>query len=221
MTTGVTGRTELWRAGAVLIKDRPWFQGFDGPPAIVRHLFGYGPDTFYYVYPLEASPANNAVSYENAHNLWENAAVETGVIGALFLLLSAAVPGLGGAYLTLTRWRAWPMAYRMLAVALVASIAGRTVEQMSGWSHISDAVIAWPMIGALIALPGVAAGRSPSSLPAASRARTPWKAACLLIAGALIVTTGVVTVVHTWSNVVGQFEGAASANAGSTAGGCN
>ena len=143
LTGDASGRRDIWKASAGLLQNRPWFEDQAGSSTLVRHLFGYGPDLFLYVYPLEAllTHSEKIRLVKDAHNLWVNAAVETGVISALFLLLSAGIPGLGGAYSILSRWRQWPLAYRLLAIALVGSIAGHAVEQLAGVSQVSDAII--------------------------------------------------------------------------------
>jgi hypothetical protein len=117
--------------------------------------------------------------------------VETGVISALFLLLSAGIPGLGGAYFILFRWRQCPLAYRLLAIALVASIAGHVVEQLVGVSQVSDAIISWALVGLLISLPRVVAGQAPAPLPTQASAPVGLRTVVAMLAAVVIFATAV------------------------------
>jgi hypothetical protein len=211
----VSGRKDIWKASAHLIQDRPWFDDQVGSSTVVRHLFGYGPDLFLYVYPLEAllTHSEKIRLVKDAHNLWVNAAVETGVISALFLLLSAAIPGLGGAYFIIFRWRQWPLAYRLLAIALVASIAGHAVEQLVGVSQVSDAIISWALVGLLVALPRVVEGQAPAPLPTQALAPMALKTTVAAVATIVVLASVVTGWTHTMGIVVGSRDAAVSLSA--------
>ena len=201
---GVSGRIKIWQTSAGIIASRPWFEGDDGGPTVLRHLFGYGPDTFLYVYPLEMEPSQSSSIglVKDGHNQWVHAAVELGIVGAVLLLAVAALPLLAGTHLLLFRSRSWAPTYRLIAAALLAALAGRGVEQLSGIAQISDAlprIIAWRD------------GPQPATRPAlagpALRAMSGGAAAII------VISIGSLTLVHTWSNVLGARDAALSATA--------
>ena len=212
----VSKRRTIWATSFELLAERPWFEFDDGATPVLRHLFGYGPDTFVYVYSLEAEPSSDPAIrlVKDGHNLWLHNAVEIGVIGALLLLAAYAIPVLMGAYLLLFRYRDWPVAYRVLAAALVAGIAGRGVEQLAGVAQTSDSLLAWALIALLVALPS-ASGASPRPEPAQapSQPRAVAGMAVLLVSMAVVAATASLTWVHTNDNLRGARDAALSVTA--------
>ena len=185
---GLTGRTAIWDTSVQLIADRPWFAFEDGRPAIIKHLLGYGPDTFIYVYPLRDDPIDVGTLdlIGDGHNQWLHAAVEMGIPAAL-ALLAVTVIALGtGIRYALGRAASWSTSYRLVLVAVVAGIAGRTVEQLFGVSQVSDSLYFWMLAGMLVALPSVAAGRAVPAVDAAS-VSLPIRTAAGVACGALAV----------------------------------
>ena len=102
----------------------------------------------------------------------------------------------------------------MLAAALIASLAGRGVEQLAGVSQTADSLLSWSLIGLLVALPSVL---SPSTEPRAARA--PRDGTAITRAPAIIVAAMVaaailgLTWVHTNDSLRGARDAALSVTA--------
>jgi O-antigen ligase/tetratricopeptide (TPR) repeat protein len=210
----VSGRTSIWSVSGDLITNRPWFEHEDGAPSLVRHLFGYGPDSFLFVYPLQAdlNTGNTIKIVKDAHNLWVHTAVEIGVLGALFLLAVSAVAVLVGAHHVVFRWRDWPTQYRLLAAALVAIAAGRGVEQLVGVAQISDAMLSWSLLALLVALPRVVESPAPESL-GAGPSPIALRTITVSIAASMIAIVAMFTISHNWDNALSARDAALSSTA--------
>jgi O-antigen ligase len=136
-------RLDIWAPALSLIPKRP--------------LLGCGPDVlqfcYYPVYPtaLRHIEAPNAVP-DRTHNMFLDAAVETGLLGlAAFLAL------LGVTALTLWRLtrRAADPRHRLLAAALLAALAGHLVEGFFGIPIVATQLLTWciaGMAGAMVAM---------------------------------------------------------------------
>jgi tetratricopeptide (TPR) repeat protein len=113
---------------------------------IARHpLLGCGPDAlqfcYYPVYPtaLRHIEAPNAVP-DRTHNMFLDAAVETGLLGLAALL----------ALLTTTAWTLWRLvarsadpARRALAAALLAALLGHVAEGVVGIAIVATSLLIW------------------------------------------------------------------------------
>ena len=75
---GLSFRTDIWKASAKLVIDRPWFEYEGLSNEYLRPLVGYGPEMFKYTFPLE-SPLGGLLSH--AHNFILHHFVEQGVLG--------------------------------------------------------------------------------------------------------------------------------------------
>lgn len=209
----VSKRRTIWETSLELVGARPWFEFESGASPILRHLFGYGPDSFVYVYSLEAEADSGTTIklVKDGHNLWLHNAVEIGVIGALLLLAAYAIPVLLGAYLLLFRYRDFPLSYRLLTAALIASIAGRGVEQLAGVTQTADSLLSWVLIGLLVALPSVV-GRSTATVAErplrenGNMTRIP----VVMFASVVLAATVGLTWVHTNDNLLGARDAALS-----------
>ena len=155
------GSGQSWESSLELAMSRPWFAFEDGGPAAARHLLGYGPDAFVYVYPLGGQPelpqdpdqAQVVVLTQDGPNQYVHAAVEQGLLGLLAALAVAVVPLAAGGWALARRSAGYPWEVRLLLAALLASITGWTVVQLSGVTQLSDSLIGWAVLGLLVALP--------------------------------------------------------------------
>ncbi len=150
----VERRLQIWSASRELVIDRPAVPGTSGADtAISRHLFGYGPDQFRYVFGLTAESDTFYSTVSEAHNDLIHRLVETGWLGLLAfgsILLSVL--------LILVRFvvrsrRSGDAIMALLAAALMAGFAGRFIELQFGVARNSDLVIFWIMAGAVAAMP--------------------------------------------------------------------
>ena len=157
-TGGLSGRVDIWGSALELTAERPWPALEDrdgGGPVVVRHLLGYGPDTFLYTYPLreEPAPQEEVLLTKDGHNQHLHAIVELGLLGLIVTLAVTIVPLAAGAYLLVSRADQYSWEMRLLLVAVLAALVGRAVEQLVGVAQLSDALLHWALLGLLVALP--------------------------------------------------------------------
>jgi O-antigen ligase len=150
----ISTRLQTWRAAEELIVHRPNAPGGAGSNSrIIRDLFGYGPDQFKYTMPLTAdNEAFRRITAE-AHNDLINRAVEVGALG-----LGAFLAVIATALITLVSTlrkarRTGNLVFALVATAMVASIAGRMVEQQVGIARNADLILFWVLLGVIVNLP--------------------------------------------------------------------
>ena len=168
-------RILLWKVAAQIAMHRPWFQPKESPLPLSLHLFGYGPEFFQYVFPLlhpeELSHLNTVAVYygvNEAHNYTLNLWVELGLIGlsTYFVLFGAVV--LIGIRMILDKQKTTQIDQRIAVAAVLAVVAGRSVEQLAGISHLSDAALLWTLLAVVAATPALnheTSPEKPSSWP--------------------------------------------------------
>lgn len=161
--TSMETRLLVWEGSAQLALRRPGVQAGDWPVPVLLHLFGYGPEFFQYLFPLirpqELGILNiGGVYYQwtAAHNGMLNRWVELGIFGLvshLVLLGTAAVVGIR----QIRDNRTTTYRNQKLAMAAVlASLAGRSVEQLVGIAHISDEALFWILLALVVSVAAVA-----------------------------------------------------------------
>ena len=158
---GLSGRKQIWEHSWDLVTGRPWF-GFDDLSfSYLRPLIGYGPEQFRATYllvspPLPAtnfSPNFLPLEVAHAHNIFLHQAVETGFLGLLASGgIYVAVFALG-ALIWLRHGGSLPVVHKLVLAGLLATLAGRLVEQMVGVGRVSDIMVFWVLLAALAALP--------------------------------------------------------------------
>jgi len=163
--TSMETRLLLWKGAVQMALHRPWFQPEDRPLPLFLHLFGYGPEFFQYLFPLihprELSHLNMSHVYYRvleAHNNTLNRWVELGFFGlASHLVLLGAVAAIG-IRVILDKGTTTQVNQRLAMAAVLASVAGRTVEQLAGIPHLSDEALFWTLLAVVAALPKLAYG---------------------------------------------------------------
>ena len=202
---GLTGRRQIWETSIEIALSRPWFAfeegegGPDGRPVVLRHLLGYGPDSFPYVLPLrQIPPVSEPVRLNrHAHNQHLNMLVEQGIFGFLVSLGMTAVPLLSGGYVLVRRAAAYPWRTRLLLLGVLSALAGRAVEQLVGVDMLADTMLSWALLGLLVGLPVGTRPTAPAALPArAVRLRlrlavAPVAAAALVLLAALTMAQAI------------------------------
>ncbi len=150
-----TDRMEIWRASAKLLAERPRIPIEDDPLYFSRHLVGYGPDLYGFVYPLTAPTkwlALKRLAY-SAHNHLIHAAVELGALGLLSQLALFGALFASAVMLLLKNRCAYSNEHRVALLAILAAISGRFVEQLVGIAHVSDLTLFWALLAVFVALP--------------------------------------------------------------------
>jgi O-antigen ligase/Flp pilus assembly protein TadD len=152
--SGLSGRLSIWSASLSLVQERPWFDDEDGQKGILSTLFGYGPDSFQYVFPLRRdTPEIETITFtKDGHNQHVHALVELGLFGLLATLSVTLLPVVLGGWWLLRRSGANSWKLQLIASAVVAALAGRLVEQLFGVPRLSDTVLSWALLGLLVAL---------------------------------------------------------------------
>lgn len=194
---GISGRLDIWRDSLDISLNRPWFAPDQASPvAVAIHTFGYGPDSFVYVYPLGDThePSDSLVLTKSAHNWFVQAWVELGLLGLLLSSAVLLVPLATGGWLLVRGSRLVDWRQRLLLAALLAALAGRAVEQMGGVTQVSDALAHWTILGLLIAI-GAPNIRSRMPTP-----RVPFPAIALAVTVGLVGTGLLASVV--WASAV-------------------
>ena len=152
LAQGLSFHTDIWEASWNLILDRPWFEFEDLSISYLRPQVGYGPELFKYTFPLE-SPLGGLLS--QAHNFFLHHWVEQGVLGVLSSLsLFIAFFVVGLAQLWFHR-NTYSTTHKWILVALLATMAGRTIEGMVGVNRESDLVLFWLLLAIFVILPSI------------------------------------------------------------------
>jgi Tfp pilus assembly protein PilF len=151
-----SGRGGVWRDSWRLIRDRPWIE-FDQPSfGWAWPVFGYGPDLFRYTYLLVSTPRGVGLlpgEPDHAHNYLIHQAVEQGALGMLSSLGIVVIPFLVGGFLLIRKGGRYSRVHTLLLIGLLATLAGRFLEQMVGVARVSDLTVFWTILAIFVALP--------------------------------------------------------------------
>jgi O-antigen ligase len=152
----LSGRAEIWRNVIDLSTSREVPIDESSLVHGLRFLFGFGPDMFFYSYPTVAEPQTHLSGVSHAHNYLLQILMEEGIVGALFMVAAAV-------FLIIAAWRVlrarnsepWLV---LIMVGVLAALAGRAVDQAGSVARISDLMLFFALLGALIALTEIARG---------------------------------------------------------------
>jgi O-antigen ligase len=151
--SGLNGRQSTWAATLEMISSRPRVDT-DRSPQIVRHLVGYGPDTYRHAYQLVAPDEHSGTLVPHAHNAFLNTVAELGWAGAtLWSAFVALALWTGIGLVRDSRNSHWA---RVMAAVLTAAVSARLIDQMANVPRASDTLAFWVLAGALGALAAVA-----------------------------------------------------------------
>lgn len=146
----LSGRAEIWRAALIVGISRDWPFAESGLVRGLRHLFGYGPDMFFYAYPLGSEPSTEFKGVAHAHNYPLHIILELGIVGFASLLATGALTL--WAMIRLMRRNLGPDWRVILAGGVLAALVGRTIEQGTGVGRVSDLALFWALTGFALAL---------------------------------------------------------------------
>jgi tetratricopeptide (TPR) repeat protein len=154
----IGGRGPIWESALELSVERSWVPEEAAATGVLRSLVGYGPEMFFYAYPLAVDVDQSESVAQHAHNLPLQILMELGLLG----LISFIVLGLFAVYAAIrllnTGRRSGDQAgwAPLVVVGLLAALVGRATEQMAGVARISDMLIFWALMGLLIAVVEIA-----------------------------------------------------------------
>lgn len=149
LESGLNGRQATWTATLEMLEERPWVQGEPSNTAL-RHIFGYGPDSYRYAYQLVAPDEHVDRFVPHAHNSFMNVATEMGVAGLIAwtaLTFAVVVTGVSTAWDRKTS--PWT---RAMAASLTAAFVAHGVDQLANVPRAADSLAMWVlvfMVGAL------------------------------------------------------------------------
>ena len=226
---GLGGRVDVWRVSWRLMIDRPWFSFDTLSLSYLRPLIGYGPDFFRETYLLESPPGFRKLPSEpaHAHNYFIHQGVELGFLGVVASLGVFVAVFLVGGYQLIKGSGNYANGHKLLLAALLATLAGRLLEQMVGVARVSDLTLFWVLLGTFFALPIVMRNRPPTNdvVPTLSQprpstrtgARTKvgsslekWVLLSRLLVVCLVVGIGVLT----WTKSINYFRAGLIADQG-------
>ena len=218
----------VWEGALKLSTDRPALPNVDGQFYIGRHLLGYGPELFGYAFP-QTSPddldINFARYFDYAHNHILHEFVELGILGLAAYLGVIGVVVVGGGLQLLRRGSRYSALHKWALIAIVAAVAGRVIEELTGIARVSDLTIFWVLLGLFGALAAAlmnpqeyeakqpAAPRRRRSSQRARNAATQALVPRILLISLAAVALGTFTWVKNVNYVMASIEGANSVQA--------
>ena len=146
------GRIPLWKNSFAVITDRPWVDFTSGKSPVISHFIGYGPDMLRYVLPLRWDQASREPVNASAHNQLLQILLEIGIIGFLSFVAFIASHFVVAVHVMLKKRGGISPLTMIIMGALLASLAARLIEQMTGVARVSDSALFWALAGALYAL---------------------------------------------------------------------
>ena len=216
---GLGNRIEVWKGSGELIAEHPWFEFDNLSLSPIRPLIGYGPELFRSAYLLESPPIGERVlphEVAHAHNYFVHQGVELGILGLLASVGVFLALFLVGGYQILRYGRSYSTVHQLVLIGLLATIAGKLLEDMAGVARVSDLTIFWVLLAVFLALPTMmlnpkaeqlqAVGRRPRGSPRRPGSRStqglrtyPWQRAGQLVLIACAVV-GIASV--TWLKTI-------------------
>ncbi|HCV26698.1 MAG: O-antigen ligase family protein [Dehalococcoidia bacterium] len=169
------GRSPIWESAFELSVTRAWVPEESGAIAAARTLVGYGPEMFYYAYPLGLEVDQSNSLAQHTHNFPLQILLELGLLGLTTFLAMALLAVYAGVRTLGAAKRAggdskW---LSILVVGLLAALVGRGMEQMAGVARVGDLLPFWAVMGLLIAAVEIARrGVETNSSGASRRSRS-------------------------------------------------
>ena len=160
-----SGRIDIWRGAFELLWSResvPVEEGFliKG----IRHVFGYGQDRFFLVYPLTAPVKSAFSSASHAHNFPLQIWLELGLWGLLSFTGIVVCTAWILVKLSVKSWKERANTSESLWLGIVvaglwATLLGRAAEQIPGVGRISDLFLFWMVVGFAVAVYRISTSR--------------------------------------------------------------
>jgi hypothetical protein len=166
LTGDLSNRVDIWSGSIVLMREHPWFEFDTLRLPWIRSLVGYGPDMFRYTYLLVSVPVDSGghpAEPDHAHNFFLNQGVEQGLLGLLSSFGIFLAVFCVGSYQLIQRSKGFSDLHKLVLVGLVATVAGRFLEQTVGLTRVSDLMLFWVLLAAFAALPVAIQSQNPSA----------------------------------------------------------
>ncbi len=143
---GLNQRLAIWKSSSELILHRPWFESQSLTLAQMRHLIGYGPATFVYVFNLNSPPSaygGMPLEANQAHNYFIHQTVSQGVLGFISAIGLLTAPIVVSLYLLIFKRSTNTSFHILIWSGIFALFSGRLADQMVSLSVVSDLTVFW------------------------------------------------------------------------------
>jgi tetratricopeptide (TPR) repeat protein len=192
-STAIGDRADIWSGAFKLVATRDRVEEESDLIRSLRFMFGYGPDMYFYSYPITSKPWPELVTTSHAHNYPLQVLLEEGLVGFLLFMATAILVLVTGISVIRRasrhndedQWRS------VLTVGLIAALVARAVEQGSGVGRISDLVTFWALMGLVVAVAEIGTGPS-SPTRKANRFSLSTSGFQRLVPFGVVVTAGVI-----------------------------
>ncbi len=169
----VGGRGIIWQSALELSRSRVSAPEESGALAVARLLTGYGPEMFFYAYPLGVEIERSKTIAQNAHNYPLQFLLELGLLGFVTFISAALLTVYAAARLLSMARRAgnhgmWPS---IVIVGLLAMLVGRGTEQMVGVARVGDLLPFWALMALSIAVVEIARRQYPERPGSSGKSR--------------------------------------------------
>ncbi len=190
-------RADIWRGALKLAVTRDRVEEESGLLRGLRFMFGFGPDMYFYSFPINSRPLPQARTTSHTHNYPLQVLMEQGIAGLALFLATAILVFLTAISVvrSAAKRREEDPWLAILMVGLLAALIARAIEQGPGVGRVSDLVTFWALMGLVIAVAEIEIGPAirrradgPLSLSSAGLRRlAPFGAAILVGVVALTI----------------------------------
>lgn len=159
-STAIGNRADIWRGALQLAVSRERVEDESGLVRGFRFLFGYGPDMYFYSFPIESRPLPRFEANSHAHNYPLQVLLEQGLAGLLALIATAALVVISAISVIrrISRSEHADPWLAILMIGVLAALVARAVEQIAGVGKVSDLVTFWALMGLVIAVAEIEMG---------------------------------------------------------------
>jgi hypothetical protein len=151
---GLDGRFSIWNSTLELATSWDTPQEDAAISAALRPVFGLGQNMYVNSFPFVGNPQSNDRMVEHAHNYPLQILMEQGFLG-LLLLVSLTVLLLATMLNVVKRIKSSASGIdvpTILALAIIPSALGKMIEMQTGVPRVSDLVMTFALLGAVIAV---------------------------------------------------------------------
>jgi len=151
---GLVGRFSIWES--ILKLATTWDMPREEPTAnaLLRPVFGVGPDMLVYAFPYVGEPQSKLSKVDHAHNIGLQTLAELGYLGLISLAaISALLLYTGFRTVVLARSAITGVnKTSILILAILPSLFGKLIEAQTGVPRVSDMAMMFALTGTAIAL---------------------------------------------------------------------
>jgi hypothetical protein len=160
---GLDGRISIWSSTVDLAKS--WDTPQDDPAlnAALRPVFGLGQDMYIYSFPFVGKPQSRSKLIDHPHNYPLQILVEQGFL-SLLLLISLTVLLLATMLRVVRRIKSAGSGIdvpTILSLAIIPASLGKMIEMQTGVPRVSDLVMTFALLGAVIAVSRIITSEEP------------------------------------------------------------